>query len=102
MTRRRFIYQSDSCCFRSMQEPDVCEPSEQEHQESVSLCDAWRSLVLAITYFTQNNDLQYVDYLSAALFTLTQKMQPSWRAESRVRIGGGRREERGIKLGQNL
>lgn len=101
--RRRLINKSDNRCFRSTHEPDMCEPSEQEQLESVSLCDARRSLALAITYFTQNNDLQYLDYLSAALLTLTQKMQPSWRAESRVRrSGGGQREGRRTKLSQNL
>ncbi|XP_050719632.1 uncharacterized protein LOC127000230 isoform X1 [Eriocheir sinensis] len=101
--RRRGSERQGEGSDTSTHEPDMCEPSEQEQLESVSLCDARRSLALAITYFTQNNDLQYLDYLSAALLTLTQKMQPSWRAESRVRrSGGGQREGRRTKLSQNL
>ncbi|KAG0719813.1 Calcium-activated chloride channel regulator 1 [Chionoecetes opilio] len=66
-------------------DPQECEPtlpSRQEERDPVSLCEAQNSLAIAITYFAQNNEHQYLDYLSAALHTLEQKLQPSWRTES--------------------
>ncbi|XP_063843744.1 uncharacterized protein LOC135090678 isoform X2 [Scylla paramamosain] len=67
------------------QDPEKCEPlySLPSQQEPVSLCQAHQSLALAIIYLTQNNEHHYLDYLSAALHSLEQKMQPSWRAETR-------------------
>ncbi|XP_045121552.1 uncharacterized protein LOC123510430 isoform X2 [Portunus trituberculatus] len=71
---------------RSTQDSEEeCEPlySLPSQEEPVRLCQAHRSLALAITYLIQNNEHHYLDYLSAALHSLEQKMQPSWRAETR-------------------
>ena len=70
-------------CFRSTQDSGICDPAPPTQQGLVSLCDAHNSLALAITYLTQNNEHQYLDYLSAALHTLKQKMQPPWKTEDR-------------------